>query len=339
MSSQIVSDIESIDRKQWQDYVENHAQGNAFQTPQMYSIYNSSEKYRPLVLACYRNNSIVGILLAVIQSEYKGFLGKLSSRSIIWGGPLADSDEIQSELLSRYNEIIGRQVVFSQVRNTHVLNSIQKRAFELNGFRYEPHLNILVDLPADVDQFWKGIKHTRKNGINKAKRQGFVFEAVSEPLYLDPFYLLLENLYKRIKLPYPHKSLFDSLYCEAGEFVKWFVLKKDDIPIVVLVAFIFKETIYAYCIGTSEDEAILNLRPIDLFYYEVMCWGIKNGYKKYDWLGAGKPDQEYGVRKFKIQYGGELIEMGRFIKIHKPLIMRMSKIGFWCLAKTREGEA
>jgi serine/alanine adding enzyme len=315
MSLRIVTDAIEIDRKQWENFVLNHPQGTIFQTPQMFSVYASTINCQPIVLACYEEDSLVGILLAVL--------------------PLTDSEEITEKILSRYNKEISERAVFSQIRNFGVLNSARKKTFEMNGFTDEPHLNILVDLPADTDQFWKGIKRNRKDGINKAKRQGFVFEVASDPQYIDPFYNLLEESYKSIRLPYPDKSFFASLDSEAGEFTKWFVLKKDDIPVIVLAAFVYKGTIFAYAIGTTTDDAILNLRPVDIFYYEVMCWGIRNGFKVFDWMGAGKPNQEYGVRKFKIQYGGELIEMGRFLKIHKPLIMRMSKIGFWCWRKIK----
>ncbi|MBN2285931.1 MAG: GNAT family N-acetyltransferase [Tissierellales bacterium] len=313
----------------------NHPQGNIFQMPQMYDAYASTPLYQPIVVSCFNDKNLTGILLAVIQKEYSGLLGKFSARSIIWGGPLTDSEDVTQEILSQYNKQIAKAAVFSQVRNFHVLNPSQKNAFEINGYTYEPHLNIIVNLPSDIDQFWKGIKRNRKDGINKAKRQGFSFEVIREPIYIEPFYRLLENSYKSIKLPYPAKSFFTSLNSKAYEYMKWFVLKKYNMPVVILVGLIYKRTIYAFYIGTTKDTAILNLRPVDIFYYEVMCWGIKNGYRNFDWMGAGKPNKEYGVRKFKLQYGGEILEMGRFGKVHKPLIMGLSKIGFWCWKKIR----
>ena len=58
-----------------------------------------------------------------------------------------------------------------------------------------------------------------------------------------------------------------------------------------------------------------------------MRWGIVNGIKVFDWLGAGKPNKEYGVRDFKLEYGGKVVEFGRYEKIHKPFLMEIGKIG------------
>jgi lipid II:glycine glycyltransferase (peptidoglycan interpeptide bridge formation enzyme) len=39
-------------------------------------------------------------------------------------------------------------------------------------------------------------------------------------------------------------------------------------------------------------------------------------------MGAGKPNGEYGVREFKRGFGSNLVNYGRFVKLHKPLIHR-----------------
>ena len=42
-------------------------------------------------------------------------------------------------------------------------------------------------------------------------------------------------------------------------------------------------------------------------------------------MGAGKPDEGYGVREFKSKFGGELLEHGRFLYICKPSLYRLGK--------------
>jgi len=335
MNYRIVTDADAIDRKEWERFVYDHPQGNVFQTPQMYAAYAATKNFQPIVVACYEKDSLTGILLAVVQKEYQGFLGKLSARSIIWGGPLARSEEQVLILLNHYSLIANKKVIFSQFRNLYCQNSSLRKVFEMKGFLYEDHLNILVDLSRGEAEYWKGVKRNRKDGINKAKRQGFIFEASDEPKYIECFYTLLKETYNNARLPYPDIGFFESLNKEMSENIKWFVLKKDDVPIIVLAAFIFKGSIQAFYIGITRNNVILNLRPVDLFYHEVICWGIENGFHTFDWMGAGKPDKEYGVRKFKLQYGGDVLEMGRYEKIHKPIIMGFAKMGFrmWQLLK------
>lgn len=331
----IVTDRKAIDDRQWEQFIQEHPQGNVFQMPGMFDVYEATPRYHPMVIACFEREKLQGILLAVVQTEYSGMLGKLSARSIIWGGPLAYSDDVVNQLLVHYNDIIKGKAVYSQVRNLTGLDPARRIPFEKNGFVYEEHLNILVDLRVGLDGFMRGIKSNRKDGINKAKKQNFTFEVTGAPEYLDPFYRLLKETYQDIRLPFPDLEFFVALKNKIPGSVKWFILKKNEEPIIILNALADKKNLRAFYIGSSKDPAILNLRPTDIFHYHVIRWAIENGYETYDWMGAGKPNEEYGVRKFKLQYGGELIEMGRFEKTHKHALLKIAKIGFWCWRKLR----
>ncbi len=109
-----------IDRKQWSDFVFNHPQGNIFQTPEMFDVFMAAKNNHPILTAVSNgDNEIVGILAAVIQREYSGFLGKFTSRSIIRGGPLIldNNEEVLDIILKEYNKAINKRVIYSQFRN------------------------------------------------------------------------------------------------------------------------------------------------------------------------------------------------------------------------------
>jgi len=40
-------------------------------------------------------------------------------------------------------------------------------------------------------------------------------------------------------------------------------------------------------------------------------------------MGAGKLDEEYGVREFKEKFGGKLVEYGRFICVNNRLLYQL----------------
>ena len=50
-------------------------------------------------------------------------------------------------------------------------------------------------------------------------------------------------------------------------------------------------------------------------------------------MGAGSPDENYGVRDFKARFGGELVEYGRFKKILNPILYEAGKIGLKFISK------
>ena len=50
-------------------------------------------------------------------------------------------------------------------------------------------------------------------------------------------------------------------------------------------------------------------------------------------MGAGKPDDGYGVRDFKAKFGGQLVEHGRFLHVMNPLLYNIGKLGVKLLKK------
>ena len=145
---------------------------------------------------------------------------------------------------------------------------------------------------------------------------------------IPEFYQLLKTTYSKVRLPSPKLDFFYTLHDEIPhENLKFFSLSKDGKIIIVLAALIYKKCIYAFYIGTDSDQYYLRMRPADLLHWEIMSWAKKNGCERYDWLGAGKPNEDYGVRDFKLQYGGELIELGRYERIYKPVLMELGKLG------------
>jgi lipid II:glycine glycyltransferase (peptidoglycan interpeptide bridge formation enzyme) len=45
-------------------------------------------------------------------------------------------------------------------------------------------------------------------------------------------------------------------------------------------------------------------------------------------MGIGRPDKSYGVRDFKIRFGGDTVNYGRFIRINNKLKYSIAKSGF-----------
>jgi lipid II:glycine glycyltransferase (peptidoglycan interpeptide bridge formation enzyme) len=52
-------------------------------------------------------------------------------------------------------------------------------------------------------------------------------------------------------------------------------------------------------------------------------------------MGAGKPDEAYGVRDFKAKFGGKEVEHGRFLCVTKPLLYNIGVLGVKILKKLK----
>ncbi len=185
--------------------------------------------------------NIVAILLASIQKEHSGLLGIFSARSIITGGPLVQDNnlEILNLILKEYRKIVNKRVIYSQFRNIWLLHDNEKRVFAQNGFEYEEHLNILIDITKSSDELWMDLKKARKEGVRKAKRNNLIFNVSSSCDVLPNFYELLKITYSNIELPYPEIDFFQNLLENMPQNnIKIFTLKKEERIIVALVALI-----------------------------------------------------------------------------------------------------
>jgi serine/alanine adding enzyme len=89
---------------------------------------------------------------------------------------------------------------------------------------------------------------------------------------------------------------------------------------------IYKDTIYGWYGGM--DRGYSDYIPNELLLWHIFQWGAENGYKVYDFGGAGKPDEEYGVRDFKAKFGGELVCFGRNTYIPLPWLYRLGTWGY-----------
>jgi serine/alanine adding enzyme len=325
-----------IDKDKWNEFTHFHRNSNPFQLYEFYESFKNSDIYTPIAIACQDKGTKVykGILLAVIQKDKNKVLGFLSRRSTIMGGPLTDnSNKTLDALLSTYNKLIKNKAIYTQFRNFDLFNKNQEAVFNKYGYNFIDHLNIKLELPESKELLWKQIDRSRKKGINKAKLSNFSFSEENYDNVSTDFYNLLVELYRRIRIPCPQKEYFDQLNSKMASNIKVFSLKMDSKSIIILFSLAYNKTLYAYYVGILQDDTILKMKPSDLFFFELLEWCINNQYNIFDWMGAGKPNKEYGVRKFKLEYGGETVNLGRFEKIHNMFLFNIGKFGLQILKK------
>lgn len=320
---------EYIRIKEWSDFVLKHPNGNVFQTPEMYDVYKGTKNYEPVLTVVFDNDEVVGLLLAVIQKEYTGVLGDISSRSIIIGGPLVkdNNPKIFECILKAYTEKIEKRVVFSQFRNLWNWDELKSVFIEL-GYDYDTHLDILIDIKPNEEDLWKKINSKARNKIRKAIKSGVTFEAMKPTgTLVEKGYDFFQEIYKKAKIPLAHKSLFESSYKVLSEKnrIKYFCAIKDGQIIGIRIGLLYKNLIYDWYAGSLQDYYKYN--PNDFLPYNTLVWGHNNGFEMFDFGGAGRPNIPYGVRDHKMKFGGELVEFGRFEKVHKPKLLSVAKVG------------
>lgn len=331
----IVTKFESINRKEWEKFIENHPNGNIFQSPNIFDVYQKSKKYDPLVIVVLDSKkTIVGLQVSVIEKSYNNILGYFTSRSIIKGGPLILNKDknILDLIIKEYIRKVKGKAIYSQFRNMWDWENL-KQVFFNNDINFEDHLDILFDLTKGEEILFKEMKRVRRKGINRSYNRGVIIKVIdlNNEEELGEMYNILKGVYNRIKLPLSSIDFFRNIKNHLREKVLSLGLFVENELIAVRIVFCFNKMIYDWYAGAKDE--FLDFRPNDVLPWEIMKWGVNNGYEVFDFGGAGKPNISYGVRDFKLKFGGELVNFGRFEIVHKPLLMIIAKKGLILMQK------
>jgi lipid II:glycine glycyltransferase (peptidoglycan interpeptide bridge formation enzyme) len=157
---------------------------------------------------------------------------------------------------------------------------------------------------------------------------GVVVEEATSLEQVAGIYVTLARVYDHIRVPLAPPSLFQSAFkiLHPRGMCKFLKACVNGICIGIAVRLFHKDTIYAWYAGMGREHA--SYKANDLLNWHILEWGAKNGFGRFDFGGAGKPDQDYGPRKFKAKFNGELVNYGRHTHIHHPYRLRLSIWGY-----------
>ncbi len=217
-----------------------------------------------------------------------------------------------------------------ETRNFHDY-SRWKAVFEANGFAYQPHLNFHVDTttPEIVDQ---NLGKSRKRDIRTTIRDGVtpVYNPTIEQV--RAYYDILLDLYKtKVKTPLFKWEWFEQLYkVDSARFILTELEGKIVGGTVCMV--LPGKALYEW-FACGIDGVYPHIYPSTYATYLGIKYAAENGCKIFDMMGAGKPEEAYGVRDFKAKFGGEMVEHGRYLCVRKPLLYNLGKLGVKLLKK------
>lgn len=313
-----------------EEFVFNHPNGNFYQSTKAYQLFKEIENYQPLFFIAEENGKIKGSLLAFVIRDGKGIKKFLSRRCIIWGGPVTNDSNVTKSLLNELISVVKSRAIYTEFRNLFDINNDIK-VFEEKGFNYQEWYNIILDV-STTDDAKKLLNKTRRWEINKSLKTGAEILQVSSIDELKLVYDILLDLYKtKVKKPLPSFNFFLKLF-ESPD-TKIFSIKYDGQIVGGTICPIYKDKIYEWyecSINSIKDVYVSSLAT-----YAPIEYANLNNIKYFDFMGAGSPKEDYGVRNFKAQFGGELFNYGRFLIVHKSLLYKIGKFGIKLLASVK----
>lgn len=340
-----------IDLIQWRTLVEQSPYATWFQTPEAYDFYMSVPgEMTPYAIGVEESGVLKGVVVVYLTKEKNPIKQFITRRAIIVGGPLLAediSDEALEVLLKAVKECKVKSVkcngtenckadalssrfialsphrltpIYIETRNLHDY-SRWKSVFEANSFAYQPHLNIQVTCNAVHSMSEQRVRQVRKalkNGVE-------ICQAQSEQEIRD-WYQILKQLYrKKVRTPLWSEDFFLQFYRNG---VGKYLLIKYEGKIIggMMCPILADKTIYEwYVCGLDED--FREYYPSVVATYAAIEYAKEHGLPLFDFMGAGKPNVPYGVRDFKMEFGGELVEHGRYVCVQKPILYKLGKLG------------
>jgi len=321
--------VRKLDENTWHEFVDRHPHGQIFHTPEMFHVFAQAGGHAPTLWAAVdRHGAPQALFLPVQITLMGGPLRRFTTRAVAYGSVLCTPDPAGEDalrlLLRAYTEEIGSRMLFTELRNPYDLTRWQP-VLQACGFAYEEHLNFIVDLTRPPDQIWKEIRSNARRNVRRARKRQVIVEDVSAPEQISSAYALLKRVYERIQVPLAESSFFQAAFqtLHPQQMMKVLVARVDGVDIGVLTLLLYKDVILYWYTGTLREYS--DYRAGDLLVWHTLEWGSQNGFRVLDFGGAGKPDEEYGVRDFKAKFGGDLVNYGRNVYVHAPVLLEVSE--------------
>lgn len=348
-----------IDCEEWETLVKGSATGTWFQMPEAYEFFASMpDLFKPFVVAISNEAPLseaqhsINPSLQTLRAVCVGYVTKeknpvkqfFTRRAIIIGGPVfvedATDEDVEALMIAVRDQLtnIKYQIlnikcapIYIETRNFNDY-SRWKGAFEAAGFEYQPHLNFHVDC-SNKEVMWNRMSDNRKRQIKKmsasnaclmSREHGSSNDDVTEKDVRDWYAILVELYRTKVKTPlWPVEFFLEAYRQGIGQYM---MVRHDGKIIGGSMVVADEKAVYEWF------ECGLNAQYKDQYpsvsaTYAGMCYAAENRIAKYDMMGAGEPGVPYGVRDFKAEFGGQMVEHGRFVCVCEPLLYKIGVFG------------
>ncbi|HCM59957.1 MAG TPA: hypothetical protein DIS74_06225 [Bacteroidales bacterium] len=316
----IIDRVEEADRLKWSQLVSSACNGSLFQMPEFYDFLKESEEHNPFVFIGEHDGSYDYLVSGSIQFSKNRLVRPFSRRAIVNGGMVTRDGADCSELPAFLNSIAGRlkgRAVYLEIRNLHDYSRLAG-FFDGNGFSRIPHLNYQVEITS-VKETFSRLNQSRRRQVRKSLEGGaeVIVNPGSEEV-MEFYAILRETYHRRVHKPLPDVEMFLRFH-RTGPGVYLLIRYNGRIIGGIMCPVFGKNAIYEWYVA-GEDGRHQGIYPSVLATWAAIEYGAMNGIGIFDFMGAGRPDEDYGVREFKSKFGGRQVEHGRFLKVfNKPV--------------------
>lgn len=196
---------------------------------------------------------------------------------------------------------------------------IETRPFGWSGYHVEPKYNYLIDLTKGEETIYKNFRGSLRLTIRKAEKSNVVIELGGEKELKKVHEMLSENYrVQGRKLSVTLKYLLD-VNRAFSDNMNIYIAKYDDQIIGGMVDLHYCSKTYSW-IGNTKNT-VNKIDVNDLIQWRAIQKGCKDGYSKYEIIGANTPRLSF----FKTKFNPSLEVYFNVVKYSSPLV----KVPVW----------
>lgn len=319
---------DEIEQEQWYNLLKHSRFSSPFQTPSYFCTVKETNGFDATAFALSTGSELKALVVVTIMQE-PGLKGYFSRRGIVFGGPVLLNTTTNNEISYFIKEIeshLSGEVIYFEIRNFFNY-SVYDAVFKNAGLSYVPYLNFQLDLAnLQKDNLLSLFKYNRRREVKQSIANGASYGVCDSETEIREIYGILSELYRtRVKLPLPSIEYFLNL--KKNNILKCFVVRHNGLIIGGSFCPVFPgRNIYTYYYCGLKDYHS-RIFPTHLAVLAAIEYAVNNRIAVFDFMGAGKPGINYGVRAYKSEFGGTMVEYGRYLKIKNPILYNLGKAG------------
>ncbi len=342
---EVVTELRALNRQSWQTFVDQHPNGSVFQSPLMADLFDAVPEYNATGAAVRSTESgaILGLIVGVVQREGRGVKGWLTARAVVWGGPLVTEGVHSDAVIDLLMRAVSRRsvsgAIFTEIRSSFSLDDYQT-ALQRHGFEFDAHLNFLVET-IDRTVTTSAVGSSRRRQIRKSLKAGAEIGIATTLAEVEAFYRILTDHFRHtVKKPLPPWTFFREFFerrstADRPGLGQFFVVRyQGSIIAGIMCPISAGKAIHEWYIA-GLDRQFTDVNPSVLATWAPIDHALDSNIPVFDFMGAGKPTQDYGVRDFKEKFGGELVAFGRYTRINSRFRYNLGRLGIRVLSMVR----
>jgi lipid II:glycine glycyltransferase (peptidoglycan interpeptide bridge formation enzyme) len=251
-------------------------------------------------------------------------------------GPIVYQDNLSPEQQNEFWDnikTIAKQYksVFTLIEPSQLVsNQIWDNNAKVSSTERLPHQTQILNLEQDEEDLFKSIHSKMRYNIKLAERKGVIIKKISTQdsqfeKYFDIFFELMNDTSIRGKFAIHNREHYHHLLITPLSTIQASLIIAEYESTVLAANIILDTPIERIYLHGASSNQYRNLMAPPLLQWESIKEAKKLGKKQYDFWGISTTKKSWqGISRFKIQFGGEIIDYpSSKIVIHNYIIFTL----------------